>query len=195
MATTDSPDFTKSTYRERLVEQLFVGEVLRYLWGQGVHDVEVLKPVVAHSGYDVVLEYGRVIRHIELKVSNAGGKRKTVNVNIGLQRAPSGCVVWINVNQVNLELRPFWWYGAEPGLPLPSLEGFRVGKQPRGAKQERSSILKYPAASSLDSKQWLRWFRNFSEMLRWKTYNTGHRADENRKQRGSPLMAQALAGG
>lgn len=144
MTTTDSPDFTKSTYRERLVEQLFVGEVLRHLWGRGVHDVEVLKPVVAHSGYDVVLEYGRIIRHIELKVSNVGGKRKAVNVNVGLQRTPSGCVVWINVNQDDLELKPFWWYGAEPGIPLPSLEGFRVGKQPRGAKRERSSIRQIP---------------------------------------------------
>jgi hypothetical protein len=51
----DSPDFTKSTYRERLVEYLLVGEILRHLWRRGVHNVEVLKPAVAHSGYDLVL--------------------------------------------------------------------------------------------------------------------------------------------
>jgi hypothetical protein len=177
MTTTDNPDFTKSTYRERLVEQLFVGQVLRHLWGRGVHDVEVLKPVVAHSGYDVVLEYGRIIRHIELKVSNVGGKRKAVSVNVGLQQTPCGCVVWINVNQDNLELKPFWWYGAEPGIPLPSLEGFRVVSSREGPSGRGQAFAKYPAASSLDLKQWLRLFRNFSEMLRWKTY-PGHQPVE-----------------
>src|SRR3954453_15015742 len=97
-----SPDFTKSTYRERLVEYLFVGEILRHLWRKGVHSVEVLKPAVAHSGYDLVLEYNQIIRHIELKASNTGGKRKEVTVNVGLQSVPSGCVIWVNVNPDDL---------------------------------------------------------------------------------------------
>ena len=144
MIALDSPDFSKSTYRERLVEHLFVGEVLRHLWRRGVHDIEVLKPVVAHSGYDLVLEYGRIVRHIEFKVSNIEGKRKSVDVNLGLQRAPSGCVIWINVTQDDLDLKPFWWYGAAPGVPLPSIEGFRVATQPRGEKRERPNIRRIP---------------------------------------------------
>lgn len=140
----ESSDFTKSTYRERLVEHLLVGEILRYLWRRGVHDVEVLRPAVAHSGYDLVLEYRRIIRHIELKASIVGGKRNAVTVNIGLQRAPSGCVIWVNVNPGDLELGPFWWFGDEPHKPLPSIEDFRRGKQPRGDKRERESIRRIP---------------------------------------------------
>ena len=101
-----NPDFLKSTYRERLVEHLFVGEVLRHPWLSGVHDVEVLKPAVAHSGYDLVLAYNRITRNIELKAPTVRGKRRAVNVNVGLERAPSGCVIWVNVNPRDLELKP-----------------------------------------------------------------------------------------
>ena len=140
----ENSDFTKSTYRERLVEHLFVGELLRHLWLRGVHDVEVLKPAVAHSGYDLVLEYHQIIRHIELKASIVGGKRNAVTVNIGLQRVPSGCVIWVNVNPGDLGLRPFWWFGDEPHKPLPSIEEFQRGKQPRGTKRERENIRRIP---------------------------------------------------
>jgi hypothetical protein len=142
MTTLDSPDFTKSTYRERLVEYLFIGEILRHLWRRGVYNVEVLKPAVAHSGYDLVLEYNQTIRHIEFKASNIGGKRNDVTVNAGLRSAPSGCVIWVNVNPDDLELGPFWWFGGEPGAPLPSMEGFRRGKQTRGDKRERINTRK-----------------------------------------------------
>jgi hypothetical protein len=178
MTILESPDFTQSTYRERLVEYLFVGEVLRHLWKRGVHNVEVLKPAVAHSGYDLVLEHNQTIRHIELKASNIGGKRRAVTVNVGLQSAPSGCVIWINVNPDNLELKPFWWFGNAPGTPLPSIEGLRLGKQTRGYKRERASIRSIPRSkfTRLDTiaevVQEL-----FGDVEVKATYNSGPQAD------------------
>ena len=53
-----------SSYRERVLEHLFVGEVLRELWLRGEHQVEVLRPEVDGAGYDVVLECQSVVRHI-----------------------------------------------------------------------------------------------------------------------------------
>jgi len=43
MATEDR-HFTHSTLRERIVEHVFVGDVLRTLWRLGVTDVEILRP-------------------------------------------------------------------------------------------------------------------------------------------------------
>ena len=51
-------DTVFSSYRERLIEHLFVGEVLRDLWISGVAEVEVLRPEVDSAGYDVVMECG-----------------------------------------------------------------------------------------------------------------------------------------
>ena len=67
-----------------------------------------------------------------------------MNVNVGLERAPSGCVIWINVNPRDLELKPFWWYGEAPGKPLLSMRDFRFGKQPRGEKRDRLSVRSIP---------------------------------------------------
>jgi hypothetical protein len=36
--------FVHSTLRERIVEHVFVGDVLRTLWKRGVTDVEILRP-------------------------------------------------------------------------------------------------------------------------------------------------------
>lgn len=45
----------KSSYREMLLEHLFVGELLKLLWLSGIHDIEVLKPQVDDAGYDLNL--------------------------------------------------------------------------------------------------------------------------------------------
>ena len=45
-----------SSYREMLLEHLFAGEVMRYVWLSGIKRLEVLKPQVDDGGYDLVLE-------------------------------------------------------------------------------------------------------------------------------------------
>ena len=66
MATEDR-NFTHSTLRERIVEHVFVGDVLRTLWRRGVTDVEILRPEFDAHGYDVVMSRGPVVRHVQLK--------------------------------------------------------------------------------------------------------------------------------
>jgi hypothetical protein len=51
-----------SSYREVLLEHLFSGEVMRYLWLQGVIRMEVLRPQVDDGGYDLVLAVSQVSR-------------------------------------------------------------------------------------------------------------------------------------
>ena len=67
-------DDRHSSYRERLIEHLFVGEVLRTLWLSGISEVEVLKSEVDGEGYDLVLECRSVVRHIQLKAGPTGGQ-------------------------------------------------------------------------------------------------------------------------
>jgi hypothetical protein len=54
------PDATEhslvSSYREVVLEHLLVGALMRELWLSGVRRIEVLKPQVDDSGYDLVLE-------------------------------------------------------------------------------------------------------------------------------------------
>jgi hypothetical protein len=97
MATEDR-NFTHSTLRERIVEHVFVGDVLRTLWRRGVTDVEILRPEFDAHGYDVVMSRGPVVRHVQLKTQAAG----KVSVGRALAEKPSGCVVWIGLNSIRI---------------------------------------------------------------------------------------------
>jgi hypothetical protein len=119
-----------STLRERIVEHVFVGDVLRTLWRRGITDVEVLRPEFDVHGYDVVLSRGPIVRHVQLKAqvngSVEGRKARLREVHAGraLALKPSGCVIKIGIHRDTLELGPFWWFGDGPGEPLPDISGY-----------------------------------------------------------------------
>src|SRR5205823_2601130 len=96
-----------SSYREKLLEHLFIGEVLRYLWRQGITTAEFLRPEVDSGGYDLVIACNTVIRYIQLKSSHRGASTSKQNVNIRLADKPSGCVVWVVFEEETLACGPF----------------------------------------------------------------------------------------
>ncbi len=123
--------FTQSSAREKLLEHLFVGELLRFLWQKGVRDVEVLRSEVDSSGYDLVIECRGHLRHIQLKTSHQRATGSSQNINSRLAGKPSGCVVWIRFDPETLALGPFLWLGGKPGKPLPPL-GEKIGRHTKG---------------------------------------------------------------
>ncbi|MDB5694933.1 MAG: hypothetical protein JWN21_476 [Sphingomonas bacterium] len=139
-ASPEERSYLRSSTLEKVLEHRLVGELASVMWLRGDHDLEVLRGEVDAHGYDVVLEANGVLRHIQLKAMMADGKRSSVSVNVRLARKPSGCVVWMRYNPADLALGPFYWFGAEPGAPLPPL-GSRVAKHTKsnsqGQKTER----------------------------------------------------------
>lgn len=69
-----SKHFKHSSFREKLIEHLFISEMLKLSWKKGDCQLEVMKPEVDNAGCDVVLENNNIIRHIQLKASKLGGK-------------------------------------------------------------------------------------------------------------------------
>ncbi len=124
---TDS-HFQNSTLRERIVEHAFVGDALRALWRQGVVDVEVLRSEFDAHGYDLVMARGPIVRHIQFKTGQTK-KPGAVSVSQALAQKPSGCVIWIRVSN-HLDMGPFFWFGGEPGEPLPSIDQFPSPRRP-----------------------------------------------------------------
>jgi len=122
----------QSSYRENLIEHLFVGELLKLSWINGDCELEVAKPEVDNSGYDIIAETDSVIRHIQLKASYIGSKTAQQKVHIQLANKPSGCVVWIYFNKDTVELGPFYFFGGKPGEPLPDLLSTKVARHTRG---------------------------------------------------------------
>lgn len=139
----DTAHFFDSSLREKVIEHLFVGELLRCLWRRGVRDIEVLRAEVDRAGYDLVFEANGAMRHIQLKSSHRAAKTSEVGVNVNLAEKPSGCVLWIWFDPDSMDLGPFLWFGGRPGEPLPPL-GDRIGKHTKadstGTKGPRPNI-------------------------------------------------------
>jgi len=84
-----------SSYRENLIEHLFVTELLKMSWLHHRCSLEVAKPEVDNSGYDLIAETMGLVRHIQLKTSIVGGTTASQKIHTKLAEKPSGCVVWI----------------------------------------------------------------------------------------------------
>ena len=138
--------FEHSSLRERIVEHVFVGKILKNLWTRDVFNVEVLRSEFDAHGYDLVLSRGDLIRHIQLKT---GTHNRPVNVSVssGLADKPSGCVIWIKVDD-DLNMGPYFWYGSPPGKALPDMNAYdspkRATHNSAGDRPERKNHRSVP---------------------------------------------------
>jgi hypothetical protein len=78
-----------SSYREILIEHIFIGEIMRRLWLRGITQFEVLQPQVDDSGYDLVIEANGFVRHIQLKSSFDTAATGQVRASLKLEQKPS----------------------------------------------------------------------------------------------------------
>jgi hypothetical protein len=136
-----SQDTHQSVYREKLLEHLLIGELLKYSWLKQHATLEVSQPSIDRSGHDVVLEANGVTRHVQLKASSHSAKTTLQNIHLGLAEKPSGCVIWTRFDPATLAIGPFLFFGGAPGKPLPSIDQFRTAKHTKanstGVKTER----------------------------------------------------------
>ncbi len=139
-STTSAAHFENSTLRERIVEHVFVGQVLKALWCRNIVDVEVLRSEFDAHGYDLVMGRGAIVRHIQFKTGTSL-KPVDVSVSTALSKKPSGCILWIKVTP-QLEMGPFFWFGAAPGQPLPAIDAYTSPRRPTHNKEGERPIRK-----------------------------------------------------
>jgi len=123
-----------SSFREKLIEHLFIGELLKISWQDGTCSLELSKPEVDRKGYDLIIEHGKIIRHVQLKTTRKNGKTASQKVHIALAEKSSGCIVWIYFDEDSMKLGPFLFFGGPAGAPLPSLKGLKIAKHTKGDK-------------------------------------------------------------
>lgn len=136
-----------SQLREKTFERIFLAELSKTLLLERGMAFEVLRSEFDTSGYDVVLAAGSVMRHVQLKVTRVGGKRRHVDIHTALSDQPNGCVVWMMADPDTLGIGPFYWLGGEPGAPLvvPHNKITRHSKaNASGVKSERRALRNVP---------------------------------------------------
>ena len=130
--------YAESSAREKLVEHVFLGDLLRGLWLRNVRDLEVLRPEVDSGGYDFALEYRGLTRHVQLKSSHRHAKRAAITANVKLLYRPSACILWIYFDPDTMLLGPYWWFGGAPWEKIPHV-GENVAKHTKhNAQGERA---------------------------------------------------------
>jgi hypothetical protein len=149
-----------SSGREKVLEHIFLGDLLRALWRMGVHDVQVLRPEVDRNGYEFMLGHEKIRRSVQLKSTYRGGKAKEVTLNRNLENEPSGCVIWMMFDKDTLELGPFLWLGGPPGEPLPELDG-KVGRHTKG---DRNGVKAERPNTRVVSRSWFRRLATIEEV-------------------------------
>jgi hypothetical protein len=144
-----SRDFLQSVYRERLLEHLLIGELLKHSWLHHGAELEVATPSVDRTGHDVVLEANGVVRHVQLKASSLKASTRSQGIHLHLARKPSGCVVWIKFDPTDIRLDHFLFFGEGPKEPLPAMDHFGVAKHTKGdatgLKKQRPNLRIVPA--------------------------------------------------
>jgi len=140
-----------ASYYEKMTEHLFISDILETAWLNGEIQIEIARAEIDNSGYDIILEAENIIRHVQLKSSNENATTAKQNVNVKLGEKPSGCVIWIKrgikqgTNKFSLR---YYFFGADAGAKLPSLEEYKTAKHTRGnasgEKKERPNIKEIP---------------------------------------------------
>lgn len=120
-----------SNIREQALFHLLLGQLMTARWQQDLHDIEVLKGEVDRGGYDIVLEANGILRHVQLKSTFSGSAVRHVTISTRLLEKPSGCVIWLEVNQRTLAPESYLWFGGQPGARLPDL-GSKISRHSRG---------------------------------------------------------------
>ena len=146
----DSLHSSHSSFREKLLEHLFIAELLKKSWKTGRCDIEVANSEVDSKGYDLIVEAEGILWHIQLKSTMLGGKAANQKIHQSLSSKPSGCVVWMFFDDVSLQVDHYLFFGGAPGEKLPSL-GDKVAKHTKGnadgKKLERPMIRQLPKGS------------------------------------------------
>lgn len=136
--TSNSVFYQHSVFYEKMTEQLFIAELLQEAWFGFNEKIEVLRSEVDDAGYDIVLECGGVLRHVQLKSSKADATTTSQKINVALTHKPSGCVVWI-LRAENREKRrmslTYRFFGDAPGKPLPSMDQNRRRQRTKAASK------------------------------------------------------------
>lgn len=128
-------DTHQSVYREHLLEHLLIGELLKHAWLTDEAALEVARPEVDRSGYDLILQARGVTRHVQLKTSAAGARAASQKMNAQLSTKAGGCVICTTFDPTTLALGPFRFFGGVAGEPMPDIDDLPTARHTKANAQ------------------------------------------------------------
>ena len=139
-----------SLYIEKTLQHLLLARLSQVVWQKKKSKLlEIATAEIDNKGFDVVLTVNKVTRHVQLKCSKLGAKRRNIDVNVNLFDKPSGCVLLCEYNPADLEFAGFYFFGNAPGKRLPDIRKLPVALNPRRSltgRTPRKNVRNIPKA-------------------------------------------------
>ncbi len=110
--------YLHSSSRDALIEHVFVAEVLQEAWFAREQLVDVLRSEVDAAGYDVVFECGTILRHVQLKASESGGKTSRQTINTRLSEKPGAASFGLSTANGSQTIASTSRICGSPGIPV-----------------------------------------------------------------------------
>ena len=88
----------QSVYREKIIEHIFVSELLKYDWKHGGCKIDILKPEIDRFGYDILVTRNSITRYIQLKTSLETSPVGMQKIHVNLLNTINGSIIWIVIN-------------------------------------------------------------------------------------------------
>ncbi len=104
---------------------------------------DVMRQDVDNAGYDLAMECGNIIRHVQVKTSIENTTTAVQKAHRRLEKKPSACIVWIFYDEKTLSIRHYLLF-ANKFDPL-NFERHKTAKHSKGnslgEKKERPNIV------------------------------------------------------
>jgi hypothetical protein len=102
----------------------------------------VLRSEVDAAGYDLILESGGLIRHVQLKAIRRGARTSKQTVNARLEQRKGGCIIWIfySVNSANYRGELSYRWREAANLPATRETHTRGGRE-RERERENTRVI------------------------------------------------------
>lgn len=126
----------QSSSFEHLVETTFLSELIQEMWFVRGQLIDVMHSTVDAFGYDLVLQAGPVIRHVQLKAKRKSARTARYNLSVQLQNQPAACAIVMEwepneAGRIQLDYR---FLGGGPFERIPDL-GDTLAKHTKGNAQ------------------------------------------------------------
>ena len=114
--------YQHSRYVEAALQHAFLAELIRFLWVKYPgEELQVYNAEVDSHGFDLVLTFRGVVRHVQLKSTMSTSKTNRFAVNKKLANAPGGCVLLMIYDASDLVIRDYQFYGYSGAQQFPGL--------------------------------------------------------------------------
>ena len=135
---TTSAEAIHSSFLENLRLHKFLAEILQESWRRR-QLIDILKPEVDRSGYDLMLQCGEICRYVQFKTSKEGAKTSIQRISVKLAQRPGGCVIWMFQDDSAGSVGQYLFLGGGPNdnLELSDKTAKHAKANAQGVKNER----------------------------------------------------------